>query len=103
MPPDRSREIHVVGDEEVVPAVAVIISKGCSRGPFGVAAQLGALGHVGKDAIAIVAIEHQPAKTPGRTNAAGRFSMMTAGPAVRCLRLLLISGLVPGVLNPAVE
>ena len=56
-------KIHVVGDEEVVPAVAVIISKGCSRGPLGVAAQPGAFGHVGKGAIAIVAIEHHPTKT----------------------------------------
>ncbi len=56
-------KIHLVRDEEVVPAVAVIISKGCSRGPLGVAAQPGAFGHVGKGVIAIVAIELHPTKT----------------------------------------
>ena len=55
-------KIHIVRNKQIGPAVAVIIAESRSRGPPGIAAQSGGLGHIGKGSVAVVAIEHHAAK-----------------------------------------
>src|ERR1700757_2996924 len=51
-------EAHVVGDEQVEVAVAVVIHKAATRAPAGlVVPQPGRLGHIGEGAVTIVAEE----------------------------------------------
>src|ERR1700674_3293837 len=49
--------------EKIGPAVAVIVSKGRSRGPAGIAAKSAGFGHIGKCSVAVIAIEHHAAHT----------------------------------------
>src|SRR5580658_7852879 len=56
-------KIYIVRYKEIGPTVTVIISKGSSRRPSGIATQACIPGHVGKCPIAVVAIEYNAAKT----------------------------------------
>ena len=56
-------EVDVMGNEEVGPAVAVVVAEGSAGGPLRVAGEAGGFGHVGECAVAIVAIQ-----TPRRRN-----------------------------------
>src|ERR1019366_393557 len=56
-------EVHVMRDKQVLPAIVVVVAKGRAGGPACVAAQAGALGHIGKCPIAIVPVEDDAAET----------------------------------------
>ena len=56
-------ECGIVGHEQVLPAVAVIVSEGGARGPEGVGPQSRLLRDVGESAVAVVAIEHHAPET----------------------------------------
>ncbi len=56
-------KINVVRDKKIGPAIAVIVPKSRACRPSGIAGQAGGFGHVGKCAIAIVAIEDDAIQT----------------------------------------
>ncbi len=51
-------DVDIVGDEQVIPAVGIVVAEGRTGCPQRVAAQAGAFCHIGEGAVAIVAIEH---------------------------------------------
>ena len=52
-------EIEVVGDEQVEPAVAVVVDPGAARAPMRpILADAGFLGHIGERAVPVVVVQH---------------------------------------------
>ena len=55
-------KVHVVGDEEVVPSIAVVIAKRCTSGPSLVAGKPGLFRYVRECSVAVISIEHHAAE-----------------------------------------
>jgi hypothetical protein len=55
-------EVDVVRHEEIGIPIAVIVAKRGSRGPTGIPGQAGLFGNVGEGAVAVVALENDPAE-----------------------------------------
>ena len=55
-------EVHVVGDEQIEPAVAVVVEETAAGAPAAAGARhAGLFGHIGERAVAVVVVEHVPA------------------------------------------
>ena len=56
-------DVHVVGNEQVGPTIAVIVTERGTHGPAFVERQTGLLGDVSEGAVSVVAVEHNPVET----------------------------------------
>ena len=70
------------GDQQIGPAVVVVVSDGRSHGPAGIA-DSGLFGHIGKGAVVVVVVKRAPRFAAGQRHVdAGGIGKVNVGPAV---------------------